>query len=233
MSSSSRKCCLRRELTGGTIQIVFTLLFMTGEIVHILHTSTCTTQPGPPHTHTHTVTHLDKRTGCHHDSFHLFLMSVVGQRAERPSGGSDWETNRNQKPVGWGVPWGVIHFLLTFLFYVFFSQSVSLWWRCAESDSPKMVLAPKLNLLHKHHRADCLLAGAGCFALEKQIQTRNTLLVLWTASNKAAFTLLPWKQKTQVFVELTGTYLFVRQKKVAVMKVLDCLSVFSWGSLCH
>lgn len=100
-----------------------------------------------------------------------------------------WETNRNQKPVVWGVPQGVIHFLLTFLFYVvFFPLSVSLWWPCAESDSRKMVLAPKLNLQHTHHRADCLLAAAGRFALEKQIQTQNTWLVLWTASIKAAFT---------------------------------------------
>lgn len=84
----------------------------------LLYTGVCATQPRPPHTHTH----LDERMGCHDAFFHLFLMSVVGQCAGWLSRGSDWETNRNQKPVVWGVPEGVIHFLLTFPFYVFFSS---------------------------------------------------------------------------------------------------------------
>ena len=99
---------------------------------------------------------------------------------------------------------------------------------CRESDSRKMVLAPKWNLRHKHHRAGCPLAGAGCFALEKQIQTRNTLLALWTASNKATFTafcfFFPWKKKKlTVFICLTGTLLFLKRKeRNKTTKVLVC-----------
>lgn len=58
----------------------------------------------------------------------------------------------------------------------------SLWQRCAENNNRKMVLAPKWNL---QRGASCLLAGAGSFALEEQIQTWNTLFAHWTGSNKA------------------------------------------------
>lgn len=179
-----------------------------------------------------TYTNLDERKGCHDASFHLFLMLVVGQCARRPSGGSDWETNRNQKPVVWGVPQGVIHFLLTFPFYVFFPLlPVSLWWRCAENDSRKMVLAPKWNLRHKHHRAGCPLAGAGCFALEKQIQTGNSLLAHWTASNTATLTFFflkkisfPVSPCLYLSDRDSSVFKWKETKKVAETKVLQLLS---------
>ena len=125
----------------------------------------------------------------------------------------------------WGVPPGVIHFLLTFPFYVSPSLSLSLCGG-SEDNSHKMLLAPKWNLRHKQHRAGGgLLPGAGRFALEKRIQTPKCLFALWT------------EEAQSLYLSDTRTHLFSEEKKEAEMKVLELLSVlvavqwcgtFSW-----
>lgn len=91
-----------------------------------------------------------------------------------------------------------------------------------------MVLAPKWNLRHKHHRAGCGLAGPGCFALEKQIQTWNTLLALWTGSNKATFTSFfpPKKNAPSLYLPDRDASVSKRRgrKKLAETKVLKRLA---------
>lgn len=143
--------------------------------------------PLPPHTHTH----LDEKPGCYDASFHLSLKSVVGQRSTRPDGGSDWETNRNQKPVVPAAPQGVIHFLWTFPFYVFsllpqpsLSLSISVVVMVCRERQNKCFNSQMKSFGRNSTELGCLLADGGSFALEKQIQTRYTLLVLWTASTE-------------------------------------------------
>lgn len=152
---------VRWELTGGKIQIIWTLLLMMSETaLKLVWSYMC--KPGN--------THADRAEWNNVMSWCFLIVSFQSMcQAARWSLG----LRRKSGDICVGNASGCCSFP-----FPFFSH----WQRCAENNNRKMVLAPKWNL---QRGASCLLAGAGSFALEEQIQTWNTLFAHWTGSNKA------------------------------------------------
>lgn len=90
---------------------------------------------------------------------------------------------------------------MLFISFPFFHSSsllVWVWQPCSENSSRKTVWAPRWNLEPSRPGAGRPLATAQRFALEKQSQTCDTVLALWTASKQPPSPAFPLKKSSAV-----------------------------------